>query len=382
MQNFFTRVNILLSKEFSNFAVSYYSQTIIMTFFSQKNLKALILLSIITLSSPFSHSNELGGTYQPTEQTSSAQKNVSHDTLYNNASNLSTRNFFNHLEAGINVGSTGLGVNVATNIGNHVRVRAGIDFTPHFSVPMSFSLQSYTEEGGINSGNFEKMQRYMKKLTGFEVDDKVEIDGKPTMTNFKFLVDVYPWANKGWRVTAGFYAGSKKIAKAVNTIGEMPSLLAVNIYNHFYDYIMSDDAIDKPIFGNTWLDPFMIDEIRNELAGEGYMGIHIGDYLNGAPYMLQPDSDGMVKVNAFVNRFKPYAGLGYTGELDKNKRWKLDVDCGVMMWGGTPSLIAHDGVNLSKDVKNIKGKPGDYVDVLKTFKVYPVISVAVSYKFF
>ena len=53
-----------------------------------------------------------------------------------------------------------------------------------------------------------------------------------------------------------------------------------------------------------------------------------------------------------------------------------------MMWGGTPSLIAHDGVNLSKDVKNIKGKPGDYVDVLKTFKVYPVISVAVSYKFF
>ena len=98
--------------------------------------------------------------------------------------------------------------------------------------------------------------------------------------------------------------------------------------------------------------------------------------------MMQPDTDGMVKVNAFVNRFKPYVGVGYTGDLGKTHRWKLDVDCGVMMWGGTPSLIVHDGVNLSKDIVNIKGKPGDYVDMMKAFKVYPVVSVSVSYRFF
>ena len=165
-------------------------------------------------------------------------------------------------------------------------------------------------------------------------------------------------------------------------MGEMPSLLAVNIYNNFYDYIMSDDAIDKPIFGNTYLDPFMVDEIREDLEGQGYMGIHVGDYKDGRPYMMQPDKDGMVKVSAFVNRFKPYVGLGYTGDLGKTKRWKLDVDCGMMMWGGTPSLIVHDGVNLSKDIVNIKGKPGDYVDMMKAFKVYPVVSVSVSYRIF
>ena len=291
-------------------------------------------------------------------------------------------NVFNHLEGGVGIGSTGIGLNLATSLTDHMRIRAGVDFTPHFAVPMSFSLQSYTDAGGVNTSNFDKLQRYMKKLTGYEVDDRVELDGKPTMTNFKLLFDVYPWADKGWRVTAGFYLGSRRVAKAINTMGEMPSLLAVNIYNHFYDFIMSDDAIDKPIFGDTYLDPFMVDELRDDLEGEGYMGIHIGDYKDGRPYMMQPDYDGMVKVNAFVNRFKPYAGLGYTGEVGKDRRWKLDVDCGVMMWGGTPSLMTHDGVNLSKDVINIKGKPGDYVDVMKTFKVYPVISFSVSYRFF
>lgn len=293
-----------------------------------------------------------------------------------------TRNFFNHLEGGINLGSTGLGLSVATNIGKYVRIRAGVDFTPHFSVPMSFSLQSYTESGGVNSQNFDRLQKYMEKLTGFEVDDRVEMEGKPTMCNFKLLCDVYPWPDKGWRVTVGFYAGSRRVAKARNTIEEMPSLLAVNIYNHFYNFIMSDDAIDKPIFGNNSLDPFMVDELREKLSEDGQMGIHVGDFLDGQPYMMQPDKDGLVKVNAFVNRFKPYAGLGYTGDLDKNKKWKIDVDAGVMMWGGTPSLITHDGTNLSTQVKDIKGKPGDYVDALKTFKVYPVVSVGIAYRFF
>lgn len=291
------------------------------------------------------------------------------------------RNVFNHLEGGVAVGSTGIGIDVATPVTRHLRLRAGVDFTPHISFPMSFGLESYTD-GGVNSGNFDKLQNYMRKLTGFEVDDRVELDGKPTMVNFKFLVDVYPWADKGWRFTAGFYAGPRKAAKAVNTMGEMPSLLAVNIYNHFYDYIMSDDALNEPIMGDIYLDPFMVEDVRQDLANQGTMGIHVGDFKDGTPYMMKPDSDGMVKVSAFVNRFKPYAGLGYTGALDAARRWMIDVDCGAMFWGGAPNLVTHDGTNLTRDVVDIKGKPGDYVDIMKTFKVYPVVSVRIAYKFF
>lgn len=290
-------------------------------------------------------------------------------------------NIFHHLGVGVSVGTTGIGLDVSTHITDHFRIRTGLDFTPHINIPMSFSLQSYTD-GGVHAGNFEKLQKYMKRLTGTDVDDKIEMDGKPTMTSFKFLVDVYPWVDKGWRFTAGFHLGSRKVAKAVNTMGEMPSLLAVNIYNNFYDYMMSDEAIDEPFFNDYYWDPFLVDELREDLVTQGYMGIHVGDFKDGKPYMMQPDSDGMVKVSAFVNSFKPYLGLGYTSVLDKAGRFKIDVDCGMLMWGGSPKLITHDGTDLTTQVKDIKGKPGDYVELMKAFKVYPVVSVRFACKVF
>jgi hypothetical protein len=45
-----------------------------------------------------------------------------------------------------------------------------------------------------------------------------------------------------------------------------------------------------------------------------------------------------------------------------------------MFWG-KPDLYTHDGTNLTKDVENIKGKVGDYVDLIGGLKVYPSISV-------
>ncbi|MDE5954108.1 MAG: hypothetical protein K2G72_05450, partial [Duncaniella sp.] len=51
------------------------------------------------------------------------------------------RNVFRHLDVGVSVGSTGLGLDLSTHVTDYVRVRAGVDFTPHIAFPMSFSLQ-------------------------------------------------------------------------------------------------------------------------------------------------------------------------------------------------------------------------------------------------
>ena len=36
------------------------------------------------------------------------------------------------------------------------------------------------------------------------------------------------------------------------------------------------------------------------------------------------------------------------------------------------------GVDLAKDVKNVPGKVGDYVKLLKSFKVYPVVELRLT----
>lgn len=290
-------------------------------------------------------------------------------------------NIFRHLDIGVSLGTVGLGLDVATEVTDYVRLRTGVSYTPHFNVPMHFSLQSYTD-GGINSGNFESMQKWMKQMTGTDVDDRVDMDGTPMMTNYKLLVDVYPWRDKGWHVTAGFYLGKRRAAKAVNTRGEMPSLVAVNIYNHFYDYFMTTDFFEEPFLGHIYLDPFAVEDIRADLEENGQMGIHVGDFKDGTPYMMQPDSDGMVKADAFINAFKPYLGLGYTTPIGLQNRLNLDIDCGVLFWGGAPKIVTHEGVNLTDDVVDIKGKVGDYVDLARKFKVYPMLEVRLSYRLF
>lgn len=295
----------------------------------------------------------------------------------------SNTGIFRDVGAGVSLGTGGLGIDLSTHVTGYVRLRAGVDYMPEFTVPMNFGLESYTDNGGVNTNNFSNLQNYMKRLSGIDVDDNVAIDGKPHICNFKFLVDVYPFKGKGWRVTAGFYWGSRKIATARNTIEEMPSLLAVNIYNNFYDYFMETDFYETPIYQDYYLDPFLVEDIRAQLEGQGRMGIHIGDFKDGRPYMMKPDTDGMVKANAFVNAFRPYVGLGYTTPIGGcDSRFKFDVDCGIMMWGGSPEIITHDGVNMGKDLVNIRGKIGDYVDIANSLKVYPMVSVRFSYTIF
>ena len=38
------------------------------------------------------------------------------------------RNIFNHMDVGISLGSTGIGLDVSTNVTDWVRLRAGIDY--------------------------------------------------------------------------------------------------------------------------------------------------------------------------------------------------------------------------------------------------------------
>lgn len=289
------------------------------------------------------------------------------------------RMIFNHLDASVSLGTTGLGLEVSTPLTKYLRVRAGVQWMPSFSMPVSFGLETY-KDGVIGEGNFSRQQELMKKLTGIDVDDQVDMDAKPHLVNFKFLVDIYPWTDTRWHLTAGFYAGPRKIARAINSMNEMHSLFAVNLYNNYHDHVLSDDFLDTPIYGDVFIDPELGMQIQDEMAEAGKVGIHVGDFKDGTPYMMTPDSEGMVHANAYVNSFRPYLGFGYGGTIGGIERLSLSFDAGVLMWG-KPKIITHDGTNLA-ELENIKGKVGTYVDVVKSFRVYPVVEVKLTYSFF
>lgn len=310
------------------------------------------------------------------------------------------QNMFNHLDLGVTLGTTGIGLDAAMPVGDYVKLRTGFEVMPRFNYDMNFGVESFDGTGtSIDQSTFNRMAEVLYGLTGFKVDQNVTMKGKPTMWDFKFMVDVYPFKNnKHWHFTAGFHWGPSKIAEAVNAQEDSPSLFAVGMYNHIYDVAYADWVLDIPTplietetTGAVYMDPSM----EKTILSMGRMGIPIGKYSHemtdaqgnvhklGETYYMQPNENSMVSVDARTNSFKPYLGVGYEGRLIKgNDNYKIGFDAGVMFWGGTPSIITHDGMDLANDVEDINGKVGDYVKLIKGVKAFPVLNLRITRRIF
>lgn len=305
---------------------------------------------------------------------------------------------FGNLDLGVTLGTTGIGFDVAMPVHELVKLRAGFEAMPRFNYDMHFNVESFGGQETPTESTLDHMSEALYGLTGFKVDQNVTMKGKPTMWNFKFLVDVYPFKNKHWHVTAGFHWGPSKIAEAVNAQEDSPSLFAVGMYNHLYDVSyqhlvlgIPTPIIDLESTGPVYLNP----DIENQLLSFGQMGIPLGTFTHdmtdangiahkqGETYYMEPNENSMVYADATTNSFKPYVGFGYEGRLIKgNDDYHIGFDAGVMFWGGTPSIITHEGVNLSKDVENIGGKVGDYVKFVKGVKAFPVLNLRITRRIF
>lgn len=281
-----------------------------------------------------------------------------------------------NLDASFTLGTTGLGLEVATPVTKWASLRVGVEGMPKFNFPMKFDVATYSGEEGSN--NFEQVKDIMLEITGEEIDETVRLNAKPNLTNFKLLVDVYPFQNdRRWHFTAGLYIGSSKIAQAISAPSETNSLVAMNVYNRIYDKMEASHG-DAPLFGDIYISQ----ETYEKMMRYGRVGIHIGDFKDGTPYYMTPESNGTVSAIAYANKVKPYLGFGFASPVDSRQRLNLGFEAGVLFWGGSPDVILSDGVNMTKDLKNIRGRVGDYVGFMKTMKVYPAVSFKISYTFF
>ncbi len=276
------------------------------------------------------------------------------------------------MDVAVSVGTDGVGVDLGTHIGSWVGIRTGLSYVPKFEYKMSFGVQLDDGDGSSSedpNSRFNKLASKLHDMTGIVVDDHVDMVGRPSFASFKFLVDIYPFVNdRRWFVTAGFYVGSSTVAKAVNADYEISTLMGVGIYNGMYDKA----ANDEPVISVGNLDLYM-----PQFLEYGRMGVNVGTYADGSNYFMEPDQNSLVSARVKVNRLKPYLGVGFGDWFTKAKKCHYSVDCGAMFWGGTPAIVTHDGTDLAK-LSSVRGRPGDYVDVIKKFKVYPVVTFRVS----
>ena len=303
---------------------------------------------------------------------------------------------FNHLDLGLTAGSTGIGLELATPINKWMQVRTGFSYMPNIHPIVNFGVQ-VGDDPTTSQSKFEKMSDLLEGMVGHEVKNSIDMEGDPNFYHWNVMVDFFPFKNnRHWHITAGFFLGPSTVATAYNTTEDMTSLIAVDMYNNMYEYFTNETYIDQPIYGEMFIDPEIGDRMKAKLERYGRMGMPMGKYKHditdaegniihakGDPYIMMPDENSMVRAKIKVNSFKPYLGVGYKGKLSKkDDRLHIAFDGGVMMWGGTPSLITHDGTDLINDVVDVPGKIGKYCDAISSFKVYPVLNLRLIYRLY
>ncbi len=228
------------------------------------------------------------------------------------------KNLFNHLAVGVNVGTPGIGFDVAAPVGNYVQVRAGVSFMPSISFGTDLDIND------------------VPQVTGYDIPETVEIEAKVGFTNGKVLFDVFPFKRSSFHVTAGAYFGSSTVIKAYN---KEDGLKGITDYNN--------------------------------ANPDNRIGYELGDYL------LTPDDNGNINAKISTASFKPYVGLGF-GRAVPKKRVGFMFEAGVMFWG-SPKLYCNDDRLTSEDLGS---DGGDLMKTLSKITVYPVINFRICGRIF
>ena len=285
-------------------------------------------------------------------------------------------NTFKHLDLALSLGTSGIGIEVASPICEFAQVRIGYDLMPHFRKKLTSGLMigkekpyKYDKDGYRVESNYDKVREMMYQKSGYDMKDHIDMTGKLTMQNFKFLVDIFPLSgNKNLHVTLGVYWGPSEYAKIESDPDFSETLACVNAYNKLYAAAGDNDVIKT--YGTAG---YLMGQFTK------YTKLPDGTTVkSGDNYKMTGGSEEKVLISAETNSIKPYIGVGYEGVLSKKRRdIKFAVTGGLMFWGGAPSLYTAEGVNLVKDVSGIEGKSGSYVKLMSKLKAYPTIGVRI-----
>lgn len=128
---------------------------------------------------------------------------------------------------------------------------------------------------------------------------------------------------------------------------------------------------------------------------EGEIRYKKGEVMHraGETFRMVPDENNTVSVSANAAKFKPYIGIGYEFSINKDRRFNVGVDAGVMFWGNHPSVDVQTpiGVNaqgetiymtydLTRDVTGLPSSIDNYVSSVKRLPVFPELSLRLSYR--
>lgn len=251
---------------------------------------------------------------------------------------------FSHLAVGLNLGTNGIGFELASPVSPIIGVRAGFDFMPMFSVTKGINYERPEVLNNVPKSFLE--ERYVNIP---ENGAKCDVVGKPHLTEAKILFDIYTSKTSSFHFTVGAMIGTKTVvsAKAADKV-----LAAVELYNQD---IQNGVVMPEPGYEN---------------------GITVD--MEGYPVTI---NKGRVELDMKVNAFRPYIGFGFGRPVPK-KRIGCKFDMGVQFWGKPKVVDKYNGHEISKNEPGCTKDLHDAIKIINGIPVYPTIKFSIFGKIF
>ncbi|MBO4443407.1 MAG: hypothetical protein J5814_01375, partial [Bacteroidaceae bacterium] len=88
---------------------------------------------------------------------------------------------FNYLDVSLTGGSDGLGLDLATNIGDYMQFRAGFALMPRFEKTVSYSI-GVGDDGMVSQERYDQLSGVFQQVTGCPLADRVDMVARPTFS--------------------------------------------------------------------------------------------------------------------------------------------------------------------------------------------------------
>lgn len=265
---------------------------------------------------------------------------------------------FNSLAFGMEVGTTGVGVELALPlVTDHVVFKLGFN-APSLSYNFSRTVPMDEANAVIDEANAQFAALGIPEHVSTRIPD-AEISLRPilNLSTAKLMLELYPFRKSSFHITAGAYFG---------------------MGDNFMMATLSTDA-------STWSS---YTAIRNELEAinaeyqglDGYTPHELGELEFSAGdrtfRILDDEGRGQVEAAIQIAKLRPYLGIGF-GRSVPRKHLGFQLDIGVW-YHGVPVLSSANEVEYNPSAVSLL----DNISLLDKLVLYPQVSLRLTYRIF
>lgn len=265
---------------------------------------------------------------------------------------------FNSLSFGLEIGTTGVGVELAMPlVTDHLVVAAGFN-APFMTYAFSRSVSAEACNASIDHVNSQLESIGAVERVDYVLPD-AELQFRPVLnlSTAKLMLEYYPFRKSSFHITAGAYFGMGENFMSITATAD-------RIFWAAYNAVHDEIAVLNQKYGDT----------------PGYEARNLAplQYSAGDRTFAVTDKDGAGYSDAVLHvaKVRPYLGLGFGRSVPKS-RFGFQVDVGVW-YHGVPALSSDCEVEYNPDADSLLGD----ISLLDRLVLFPQLSLRLIYKIF